>query len=252
VLAQALPAWLAGWHAALAMSEQKKLRRKLGREPTADELKTASKLRKAKKQAAADALATPTVPAATTSARKKRAAPGPTGGSAAKTPRVAEKGKKAKKGKEAKKAKGLEGLGDLFGLSRLKGVVQDGLYVELLEVAMVANQTLAKQTARADRLRAKLAEETGRADRLRADLRDSIKERLVLRGIVDLRSILDDVLPASKEVEPLVNWLQGEQDRRRVKSAAQAAGGHEASEVRPRQQAAMNKHPSRARSPPLG
>jgi hypothetical protein len=250
---------LAGWHAALAMSEQKKLRRKLGREPTADELKTASKLRKAKKQAAADALATPTVPAATTSARKKRAAPGPTGGSAAKTPRVAEKGKKAKKGKEAKKAKGLEGLGDLFGLSRLKGVVQDGLYIELLEVAMVANQTLAvanqtlaKQTARADRLRAKLAEETGRADRLRADLRDSIKERLVLRGIVDLRSILDDVLPASKEVEPLVNWLQGEQDRRRVKSAAQAAGGHEASEVRPRQQAAMNKHPSRARSPPLG
>jgi hypothetical protein len=137
--------------------------------------------------------------------------------------------------------------------------VQDGLYIELLEVAMVANQTLAvanqtlaKQTARADRLRAKLAEQTGRADRLRADLRDSIKERLVLRGIVDLRSILDDVLPASKEVEPLVNWLQGEQDRRRVKSAAQAAGGHEASEVRPRQQAAMNKHPSRARSPPLG
>ena len=241
------------------MSEQKKLRKKLGREPTADELKTASKLRKAKKQAAADALVTPTVPAATTSAQKKRAAPGLTDRPTDKKRRVAEKGKKAKKGKEAKKAKGLEGLGDLFGLSRLKGVVQDGLYVELLEVAMVANQTLAKQTARADRLRAKLAEqtaklaeETGRADRLRADLRDSIKERLVLRGIVDFRSILDDILPASKEVEPLVNWLQGEQDRRRVKSAAQAAGGHEASEVRPRQQAAMNKHPSRARSPPLG
>ena len=31
----------------------KKLSKKLGREPTADELKTASKLRKAKKQAAA-------------------------------------------------------------------------------------------------------------------------------------------------------------------------------------------------------
>jgi hypothetical protein len=54
-----------GRHAALAMGEKKlraKLTKELGREPTADELTTASKLLKAKKQAAADAPVTPTVP----------------------------------------------------------------------------------------------------------------------------------------------------------------------------------------------
>jgi hypothetical protein len=47
------------------MGEKKlraKLTKELGREPTADELTTASKLLKAKKQAAADAPVTPTVP----------------------------------------------------------------------------------------------------------------------------------------------------------------------------------------------
>jgi len=48
---------------------EKKLRamltKELGREPTADELTTASKLLKARKQTAADAPVTPTVPFAT-------------------------------------------------------------------------------------------------------------------------------------------------------------------------------------------
>ena len=50
------------------MGEKKlraKLTKELGREPTADELTTASKLLKARKQTAADAPVTPTVPFAT-------------------------------------------------------------------------------------------------------------------------------------------------------------------------------------------
>ena len=204
-----------------------KLTKKLGREPSADELTTASSKLKAKKQATAHAPVTPmlpapvtpTLPAAATSAQK-RSATDPDPAAAPKKPRV------AKNSKKAKKAKVLDD--GLFGLTSLRGVVKDVVFAELLTVAAAAKLTLTetqvrltlteKQLQLAEK-QVQLAKDTARADRLRADLRDSTKDRLVLRGIVDLRSILDDVLPKSKKVRQLTNWLLSEQDRRHVKSA---------------------------------
>ena len=82
----------------LAMGEKKflaKLTKKLGREPSAEELSTARELLKARKQAAADAAAAeapaaPTVPAAAKSAQKRPAA-APAAAAAAKKPRAAKK-----------------------------------------------------------------------------------------------------------------------------------------------------------------
>jgi len=223
-----------------------KLTKKLGREPSADELTTASSKLKAKKQATAHAPVTPmlpapvtpTLPAAATSAQK-RSATDPAPAAAPKKPRVAKNSKTsaqkrsatdpdpaaapkkprvAKNSKKAKKAKVLDD--GLFGLTSLRGVVKDVVFAELLTVAAAAKLTLTetqvrltlteKQLQLAEK-QVQLAKDTARADRLRADLRDSTKDRLVLRGIVDLRSILDDVLPKSKKVRQLTNWLLSEQ-----------------------------------------
>ena len=71
------------------------LTKKLGREPTTDEIKKAKKLLKARKQAAAEAAAVeaptaPTVPAAAPSAQKRPAA-APAAAAAAKKPRAPKK-----------------------------------------------------------------------------------------------------------------------------------------------------------------
>ena len=127
--------------------------------------------------------------------------------------------------KKPKKAKIAKVLDDgLFGLTRLRGVVNDVVFAELLTVAAIAaaaKLTLTEKQLQLAETQVKLAKETARAKRLRAKrlLRDSTKDRLVLRGIVDLRSILDDVLPKSKKVKQLTKWLLSEQDRRHVKSA---------------------------------
>ena len=147
----------------------------------------------------------------------------------------------------------------LLGLSSLRNKVTESVYIDLLTLAaaaqakLVAAQTEAQKQVhqamkmkekvkllgeKAEKARAegkleaamtqvKLAKQKARADKLQVNLTKSNTQRLALIGHVDLRAILDDVLPKSKKDEPLKLWLQSEQDRRHVRSAAHATGGRE-------------------------
>jgi len=131
----------------------------------------------------------------------------------------------------------------LLGLSSLRNKVTESVYIDLLTLAaaaqakLVAAQTEAQKQVhqamkmkekvkllgeKAEKARAegkleaamtqvKLAKQKARADKLQVNLTKSNTQRLALIGHVDLRAILDDVLPKSKKDEPLKLWLQSEQ-----------------------------------------
>ena len=136
----------------------------------------------------------------------------------------------------------------VFGMTSFKGLVSDSVYVAMLERAAAAQakvaaaqakvaaaqiETAAAQIETANtkvesaNTKVDLAQQKARANKFQNDLMHSNTQRFIVIGHIDLRAILKDVLPRDKGENNIEGWLQTEQDRRHVTSAAHAAGGRE-------------------------
>jgi len=125
----------------------------------------------------------------------------------------------------------------VFGMTSFKGLVSDSVYVAMLERAAAAQakvaaaqmETAAAQMETANtkvesaNTKVDLAQQKARANKFQNDLMHSNTQRLIVIGHIDLRAILKDVLPRDKGENNIEGWLQTEQDRRHVTSAAHAA-----------------------------
>ena len=103
-----------------------------------------------------------------------------------------------------------------LGFASLKGKMPLDAYADVLEVAMdllKKNSDLQKKSSDLE-LKAALAER---------DLKDSKTQLLLERGSIDMRAILSDVLPQSKQPAKLEAWLKqpSAQDRRHVRRPRQ-------------------------------
>ena len=116
-----------------------------------------------------------------------------------------------------------------LGLSSLKSQMGDNVYIEMLEMASAAAKKVWEMQVKAAQAETKAAEaETqlekanNRADKFKGKLEDAKRKELITRGFVDLRSILADILPTSKNEEAIETWLQSQKltDRRHIRSAA--------------------------------
>ena len=125
---------------------------------------------------------------------------------------------------------------NFFGLTSLKSQMGDKVYIEMLEMASAAAKKVWEMQVKAAQAETKAAQaetktavaETqlekanNRADKFKGKLEDAKRKELITRGFVDLRSILADILPTSKNEEAIETWLQSQKltDRRHVRSAA--------------------------------
>ena len=116
-----------------------------------------------------------------------------------------------------------------FGLSSLKSQMGDNVYIEMLEMASAAAKKVWEMQVKAAQAETKAAvaetqleKANNRADKFKGKLEDAKRKELITRGFVDLRSILADILPTSKNEEAIETWLQSQKltDRRHVRSAA--------------------------------
>ena len=116
-----------------------------------------------------------------------------------------------------------------FGLSSLKSQMGDKAYIEMLEMASAAAKKVWEMQVKAAQAETKAAvaetqleKANNRADKFKGKLEDAKRKELITRGFVDLRSILADILPTSKNEEAIETWLQSQKltDRRHVRSAA--------------------------------
>ena len=117
----------------------------------------------------------------------------------------------------------------VFGLTSLKSQMEAEAYGDMLEMATSAVRKVAAMEVKAAQAAQKAAEAelqlekaNNRADKFKGKLEDAKRKELITRGFVDLRSILDDILPTSKKEKAIENWLQSQKltDRRHVRSAA--------------------------------
>jgi len=121
-----------------------------------------------------------------------------------------------------------------LGFASLKGKMPLDAYADVLEVAMDLLKKNSDLQKKSSDLELKVA---------LADLKDSKTQLLLERGSIDMRAILSDVLPQSKQPAKLEAWLKqpSAQDRRHVRRPRQP----------PTPQAAVIPH-GRVSSPPLG
>ena len=110
----------------------------------------------------------------------------------------------------------------LFGLTSLKSQMNSSAYGDMLEMAAKAAEKVAEMQVKAAEAETQLERANNRADKFKGKLEDAKRKELITRGFVDLRSILDDILPTSKKEKAIENWLQSQKltDRRHVRSAA--------------------------------
>ena len=118
---------------------------------------------------------------------------------------------------------------NFFGLTSLKSQMGDKVYIEMLEMASAAAKKVWEMQVKAAQAETKTAvaetqleKANNRADKFKGKLEDAKRKELITRGFVDLRSILADILPTSKNEEAIETWLQSQKltDRRHVRSAA--------------------------------
>ena len=121
-----------------------------------------------------------------------------------------------------------------FGFASFKDKMPIDVYAGVLEVAMNDLQKFSDLQKKSSDLELKAALH---------DLKDSKTQLLLERGSIDMRAILSDVLPQSKQPAKLEAWLKkpSAQDRRHVRRPRQT----------PTPQAAVIPH-GRVSSPPLG